>query len=147
MHKILQARLQLYLSRELSDIEAELRKGRGTRDQIASIRWITEKAREFHEALATWCKELTRWKRPWCWKYWGQEEKGVTEDEMVGWLHWLKGHEFEQTQGHSDGQRSLECCIYGVTKSQTWLSDWITTATALSRVILIGGISKLIKRI
>ena len=34
--------------------------------------------------LATWCKELTHWKRPWCWKDWGQEEKGMTEDEMVG---------------------------------------------------------------
>ena len=40
MLKILQARLQLYMSRELSDVEAELRKGRGTRDQIASIRWL-----------------------------------------------------------------------------------------------------------
>ena len=34
--------------------------------------------------LATWCKELTRWKRPWCWKDWRREEKGTTEDEMVG---------------------------------------------------------------
>ena len=51
MHKILQARLQLYLSRELSDIEAELRKGRGTRDQIADILWIMEKAREFQKNI------------------------------------------------------------------------------------------------
>ena len=36
-------------------------------------------------------------------KDWGQEEKGVTEDEMVGWHHWLKGHEFEQTLGDSEG--------------------------------------------
>ena len=47
MLKILQARLQLYMSRELADVEAELRKGRGTRDQIASIRWLMKKAREF----------------------------------------------------------------------------------------------------
>ena len=40
----------------------------------------------------------------------GQEEKGVTEDEMVGWHHWLNGHEFEQTQGESEGQGSLVCC-------------------------------------
>ena len=40
-------------------------------------------------------------------KDWGQEEKGATEDEMVEWYHWLKGHEFEQTQRDSDGQRSL----------------------------------------
>ena len=43
-------------------------------------------------------------------KDWGQEEKGVTEDEMVGWYHWLNGHEFEQTQGDSKGWGSLACC-------------------------------------
>ena len=42
--------------------------------------------------------------------HWGQEEKGVTEDEMVGWHHWLNRHEFEQTPGDSEGQRSLEWC-------------------------------------
>ena len=42
--------------------------------------------------LVTWCKELTHWKRPWSGKDWGQEEKRVTEDEMVGWNHLLKGH-------------------------------------------------------
>ena len=51
MHKILQARLQLYMSRELSDVEAELRKGRGTRDQVANICWIIEKAREFQKII------------------------------------------------------------------------------------------------
>ena len=39
-------------------------------------------------------EELTHWKRPWCWER-CQEEKGTTEDEMVGWHHWLDGHEFE----------------------------------------------------
>ena len=43
-------------------------------------------------------------------KDWGQDEKGATEDEMVGWHHWLNGHEFEQTQGESDGQGSLAGC-------------------------------------
>ena len=45
MLKILQARLQQYVSRELPDVQAGFRKGRGTRDQIANIRWIMEKAR------------------------------------------------------------------------------------------------------
>ena len=45
--KILQARLQQYVNRELPDVEAGFRKGRGTRDQIANIRWIIEKSREF----------------------------------------------------------------------------------------------------
>ena len=43
-------------------------------------------------------------------KDWGQEEKGMTEDEMVGWYHQLNGHEFEQTLEDSDGQGSLVCC-------------------------------------
>ena len=45
--------------------------------------------------LATSCKELTHWKRPWCWERLKEEEKGITEDEMVGWHHPLYGHEFE----------------------------------------------------
>ena len=49
MLKILQARLQQHLNRELPDVQAEFRKGKGTRDQIASIRWIIEKAREFQK--------------------------------------------------------------------------------------------------
>ena len=39
-----------------------------------------------------------------------EEEKGMTEDEMVGWHHQLDGHEFEQTSGDSEGQGSLACC-------------------------------------
>ena len=47
MLKILQARLQQFVNHELTDVQAEFRKGRGTRDQIANIHWIIEKAREF----------------------------------------------------------------------------------------------------
>ena len=43
-------------------------------------------------------------------KDWGQEDKGVTEDEMVGWHHHLNGHEYEQTPGDSEGQWPLACC-------------------------------------
>ena len=43
-------------------------------------------------------------------KDWGQEEKRVTEDEIVGWCHWLDGREFEQTPGDGEGQGSLACC-------------------------------------
>ena len=49
MLKILQTRLHCYMNRELSDVQAGFRKGRGTRDQIANIRWITQKAREFQK--------------------------------------------------------------------------------------------------
>ena len=51
MLKILQARLQQYVNHELSDIQAGFRKGRGTRDQIANICWIIEKAREFQKNI------------------------------------------------------------------------------------------------
>ena len=51
MLKILQARLQQYVNRELPDVQAGFRKGRGTRDQIANIRWIMEKAREFQKNI------------------------------------------------------------------------------------------------
>ena len=51
MLKILQARLQQYVNRELPDVQAGFRKGRGTRDQIASICWIMEKAREFQKNI------------------------------------------------------------------------------------------------
>ena len=49
-------------------------------------------------------------KDPDAWKDWGQEEKGLTEAEMVGWHHWLNGLEFEQTPGDSEGEGSLACC-------------------------------------
>ena len=51
MLKILHARLQKYVNRELPDVQAGFRKGRGTRDQIANIRWIMKKAREFQKNI------------------------------------------------------------------------------------------------
>ena len=51
MLKILQARLQQYMKCELPDVQAAFSKGRGTRDQIANIRWIMQKAREFQENI------------------------------------------------------------------------------------------------
>ena len=50
-HKIFQARLQQYVNQELPDVQAGFRKGRRTRDQIANIRWIKEKAREFQKNI------------------------------------------------------------------------------------------------
>ena len=57
-------------------------------------------------------------------KVWGQEEEGLTENEMVGWHHWLNRHESEQTQGDSEGQESLVCCSpWGCQESDT--SEWL----------------------
>ena len=54
MIKILQVRLQQYVNRELPDVQAGFRKGRGTRDQIAHIHWIIKKAREFQKNIYFW---------------------------------------------------------------------------------------------
>ena len=65
------------------------------------------------EAPLLWPPDAKNWligKEPDAGKDWGQEEKEMTEDEMVGWHHRLDGHEFEQTLGDSEGQRSLVCC-------------------------------------
>ena len=71
MLKILQARLQQYVNHELPHVQAGFRKGRGTRDQIANIRWIIEKAREFQKkstsALLT--MPLTVWITTNCGKF------------------------------------------------------------------------------
>ena len=60
-------------------------------------------------------------------KDWRQEGKGTTEDEMVGWHHWLNGLEFEHAPGDNEGQGSLTAAVYGVAESHTWLSNWTTT--------------------
>ena len=57
---------------------------------------------------------------------WGQEEKGTTEDEMVGWHHRLDGHEFEWTPGVGNGQGGLACCSSWGHKE----SDWVTELTS-----------------
>ena len=63
MLKILQARLQQYMNQEFPDVQPRLRKGRGTRDQIANIHWIMEKAREFQQNICFiyYVKALTVW--------------------------------------------------------------------------------------
>ena len=61
-----------------------------------------------------WPPNVKNWlvgKDPDAGKDWRQKEKGITEDEMVGWHHRLNGHEFEQNLGVGDGQGSLACCI------------------------------------
>ena len=64
------------------------------------------------EALILWSPDAKSWligKDPDAGEDWRQKEKGVAEDEMVRWHHWLNGHEFEQALGVGDGQGSLEC--------------------------------------
>ena len=65
-------------------------------------------------------------------KYWRQEEKGMTENKMVGWHHRLNGREFEQAPGDDEGQGSLHAAVHAVAKSQTWLRNRATTTSILS---------------
>ena len=65
------------------------------------------------EASILWPPDVKSWligKDPDAGKYWRQEEKWTTEDEMVGWHHWLNRHEFEQAPRDSEGEGSLACC-------------------------------------
>ena len=73
------------------------------------IRWTDAEA----ETPILWPPDVKNWlirKDPDAGKGWWQEEKGTTEDEMVGWHHQLNGYEFEQAPGAGDGQGSLACC-------------------------------------
>ena len=65
------------------------------------------------EVLILWppnVKNWLIWKDPDAGKDWGQEQKGITEDETVGWHHWLNGHEFKQAPEVGDGHGSLAYC-------------------------------------
>ena len=64
------------------------------------------------ETPILWLPDMKNWligKDPDAGKDWRREEKGTTEDEMVGWHHWLNGHEFESTLGIGNGQGGLAC--------------------------------------
>ena len=60
-------------------------------------------------------------------KDWGQKEKRVIEDEMVGWHHWLSGHELSKLQVIVKDREAWSASVHGVAKISTWLSDWTTT--------------------
>ena len=63
------------------------------------------------------------WKDPDAGKGWGQEEKGTTEDEMVGWHHQLNGYGFGWTPGVGD-REAWRAAVHGISKCRTWLSNW-----------------------
>ena len=119
MFKILQARLQQYLNNELSDVQAGFRKGRETRDQIANIHCIMEKAREVQKtctsALLTMPKPLTVWNTKKLWKI--LKDMG-TPDHLTYFLRNLHaGQEATVRTGHGTtdwfqiGKRVRQGCI------------------------------------
>ena len=88
------------------------------------------------EAPICWPPDIKNWltrKDPDDGKYWRQEKKGKTEDEMIGWHHQLNGHEFEQAQGVGDGQGAWGAAVHGVAKSWTWLSNWTIATTTITK--------------
>ena len=96
------------------------------------------------ETPILWPFDVKSWligKDPDAWKYWAQEEKGTTEDEMLGWHHWLNGHEFGWTPGVGDGQGGLACCSsYGHKELDTtkWL-NWTELKTVLCHKCALHG--------
>ena len=85
------------------------------------------------DAPTLWSLDVKNWligKDPDAGKDWRREKKGTTEDEMVGWHHWLNGHEFEQAPGVDDGQGRLACyspwrCKESdISERLKWLTDW-----------------------
>ena len=78
------------------------------------------------ETPVLWPPDSKNWllgKDPDAGKIWGQEEKGTTKDDTVGWHHWLNGYEFEQAPEVSDGQGTWCTAVHG-SQSQTRLSNW-----------------------
>ena len=94
--------------------------------------------------------DVKNWKDPDAGKDWRREEKGTTEDEMVGWYHWLDGYELSKLRELVMDREAWGATVYGVTKSQTQLSYWtelnihkilptisVITQTAYSQIIQI----------
>ena len=92
------------------------------------------------EAPILWPPYMKSWligKDPDAGKDWGQETKGVTEDEMVGWHHRLNGHEFEQILETVKDREAWCAEVHGVAKSEAQLSSWKTTNLQIAMQIII----------
>ena len=98
--------------------------GRTDAEAVAPILWPPD------------VKNWLIWKDPDAGKGWEQEEKGMTEDEMIGWHHWLNGYGFEKALEDGEGQGSLACCGPRGCKQWAQMSDWTAAKTTLWRVLL-----------
>ena len=84
----------------------------------------TENNMEFPQKLRTWLSDELIWKDRDAGKDWSREEKGTTEDEMVGWHHPLTEHEFELTLAVGDGRGGLACCSpWGCRVRHNWATE------------------------
>ena len=95
---------------------------KGNQSWLFTVRTDTEAETPTH-----WPPNMKNWligKDPDAGKDWGQEEKGTTEDEMVGWHHWLDGCEFEQALVVGDGQGGLACCS-PCSRKESDTTEWL----------------------
>ena len=94
------------------------------RKSVLNIHWKIDAKAETPILWQPDAKKWLIWKDPDAGKDWRQEKKGMTEDEMVGWHHRLKGHEFDQALGVGEGQGSLEFCSpWGCKESD--MTEWL----------------------
>ena len=108
MLKILQARLQQYVNWELPDVQAGFRKGRGTRDQIANIRWIMEKAREFQKNIYfcfIYYAKAFVWITINCGKFWKRWEYQTTWPALWEICMWVKKQQLELDMEQQTGSK------------------------------------------
>ena len=94
------------------------------------------------EAPILWLTDLKSWligKDPDSGKDWGQEERGMTEDEMVGWHHWHNAHGFGWTPGVGDGQGGLMCCGSWCRKESD-TNKWLNRTELRLSMLLFSGI-------
>ena len=114
----------------------EIQPGHSKGDQSWVFIGRTDVEAETLNTLAIWCEELTHLKRPWCWDRLKAGGEGTTEDKMVGWHHWLDGHEFEQAPGVSDAQGGLACWSpWGHKQSDT--TEWLNWLTKLQKFLFL----------
>ena len=108
MLKILQTRLQQYMNRELSDVQAGFRKSRGTRDQIANFHWIIKKARQFQKNICfiDYAKTLTVWVKTNCGKFLKRWEYQTTWSASWEICMQVRKQQFEPDMEQQTGSKS-----------------------------------------
>ena len=116
------------------------------RKSVLTIHWNSELHAEA-ETPILWPPDVKNWltgKDPDALKDWRWEEKETTEDEMVGWHHWLDGHEFEQAPGVGDGQGSLACCSPRDHKESD-MTGWLEFIHPCSKYLSTSSLSAMLK--